>query len=888
MRSNSKWSVLLTLLALFALLVTACGGQPPDTTGDTGGDDAAQAEIERLQTQVAEAGAGGEIDAAAQAEIERLQTQVAEQEQATEEPDTAEADRTGAWVDTVIVVEEPSDAAAFTRLEAGDIDVYAYGVVNPEINEQVAASEEVDAAVSFGGYDELTFNPSGPEFADGRLNPFSSKRVREAMNWLVDREHVTEELYGGLAAPRLHGFNNASGDYALYADIARSLEAKYAHNPDRANEVITEEMEAMGATLEGDQWTYNGEPVTITLLIRTEDNRMKLGDYVATLLEDIGFTADRQYKTAAEASPCWLASEPTEGCFHIYTGGWITTAVPRDTGGNFGFFYTDLGLPRPLWQAYDPSEEFYEVAVALNNNDFSTMEERRELFEQAMTLSLEESFRVWVLDRQAIGPHRAEVVVGADLYGGIYGSQIWAYTLRREGEVGGSMTIAMPSILTEPWNAIAGTNWIFDQMLIRGINGAGTLPDPFTGLQVPQRVERAEVVGVEGLPIRTSSDWVTLDFAGEIAVPEDAWVDWDAANQRFITAGEKFPDGATAQSMSTVFYPADLFDTITWHDGSPISIGDFVMGMILTLDLGKAESPYFDAAQAPALEAFLQAFKGVRIVSTDPLTIETYTDAYQLDAETNVTTWWPLYAQGEAPWHTLALGLRAEAAEEAAFSAAKAEELEVEQLSYISGPTIDVLNNQLTAVAEGGEEAGWIPFEATLSDYISAEEAAARYANLVQWHSQRGHFWVGSGPFFLQRAFPVEGNVILQRYSAFPDLATKWSGYGAPPIPDVFVDGPSQVVSGEEAQWTVEVTLDDEPYAEADIEGVTYLIFDATGNLVLTGAAESTGDGAYAVTLTGEQTGELPEGSNRLEVVIVSRRVAVPSFQSIEFVTTGG
>jgi hypothetical protein len=41
-------------------------------------------------------------------------------------PEVEVVDRTGTWVDTVVVVEEPSDAAAINRLEVGDIDVYAF------------------------------------------------------------------------------------------------------------------------------------------------------------------------------------------------------------------------------------------------------------------------------------------------------------------------------------------------------------------------------------------------------------------------------------------------------------------------------------------------------------------------------------------------------------------------------------------------------------------------------------------------------------------------------------------------------------------------------------------------------------------------------------------
>ena len=51
-------------------------------------------------------------------------------------------------------------------------------------------------------------------------------------------------------------------------------------------------------------------------------------------------------------------------------------------------------------------------------------------------------------------------------------------------------------------------------------------------------------------------------------------------------------------------------------------------------------------------------FKGVKIVSTDPLVIETYDDLYYLDAEYMVTTWWPDYTYGPGAWHNIGLGVR--------------------------------------------------------------------------------------------------------------------------------------------------------------------------------------------------------------------------------------
>jgi len=822
--------------------------------------------------------------------------------------------RTGGWLDTIVIMEEPSADAAINRLEVGDIDVYAFSVSNPEVAAKVEASANVDAYRSSGSYNEITFNPVGPLFDNGTLNPFSVARVREAMNWLIDRDYVTQEIMGGMGIPRYLPLNIASSDYALMAAEARALELKYAYNRDLAKEVIDAEMLALGATVVDDKWHFNGEPVNVIVLIRIEDERKAIGDYVANQLEDIGFVTTRDYKSAADASPIWLRGNPADGLYHVYTGGWITTAVPRNLADNFAFFYTSLGLGFPLWQAYTPTPEFFTLAERLQNSDFTSLEEKKEMMGQALTWAMEDSVRVWLADRISISPKRTEVSVAADLYGGIAGSNLWANTIQFTGQEGGSMTIAMSSILTEPWNALNGTNWIFDMMPIRGTADQALVPDPFTGLMLPNRVERAEVVVQEGLPVFRTLDWVTLEFAPEIVVPDDAWAGWNATEQRFITVAEKAaadaaaaaeaaegeaaegeegeeaapaaPGPVTALRKSTVYYPADLFTSVKWHDGSAFSIGDVIMGMILTFDRAQTDSPYFDEATVATYESFMSAFKGVRIVSQDPLIIETYSDAYQMDAELSVTTWWPYYAQGQASWHALALGLMAEGAGEAAFSAAKADTLEVEWMSYIAGPTVVSLKGQLDAwTAANTETPGTMVYAPTLSQFVSAEEVATRIANLTEWHRRYGHFWIGTGPYFLQRAFPVEGTVILSHFAAYPDLATKWMRFAEAAIAEVELDGPGRVTIGEEAVYDVFVTFQGENYAMADIEKVNYLVVNAMNEVAFVGEAVAVEDGWWEIALTAEMTDALETGSNTLEVVVVSRLLAVPTSASFTFVT---
>jgi peptide/nickel transport system substrate-binding protein len=780
------------------------------------------------------------------------------------------------------VEEEPSAANAITRLENGELDVYAGLIRDPALAQQIEASPNLAGYYLYGRYHELTFNPSGPIFAGtGKLNPFAVPRVREAMNYLVDREHIAQNIVGRMAIPRWHALNTVSNDYAALADVARALELTYGYNKSLAAQIISQEMSALGAVKVNNLWHYAGEPVEIILLIRTEDERLAIGNYLGDQLEELGFAVIRDYRDEASAGPIWFGGDPAEGAFHIYTGSWIQVGWPRDLAGNFAFFYTDRGFSVPLWQAYVNVPEFYDLARRLDEHEFASLEERRQMMAEALAWAMEDAHRVWLVDYHYITARRAEVGYASDLYGGLTRNWLWPHTLQGASN---SLTLGVPEFLTNPWNPLDGINWQldWDMMLIRATGDADAVPDPYTGLAWPQRILSATVVVQAGMVTTSTLPWLDLQFAPSITVPDDAWVDWNATEKRFVTAAEVYTEPQTALLKSIVYYPADLYDTVTWHDGSPFSPADVVLNMILTFDRAKEESSVYDDFQVGAYNTFMSNFKGLRILSTQPLVIEHYSNAYELHAERSVISWWPFYRRGPGAWHNLALGLRAEAAGEAAFGLAKADWNDVPQLNYVTGPTLDLLATQLTAA----QATNYIPYAPTLNQYITSSEAAERWHNLVDWYANRDHFWLGTGPFYLEAITTDPKTASLQRFADYPDPADHWDDFAEPLIPEVMVSGPENIVRGEEATYSIEISFGGQPYNPDDLEAVRYFVFGANGQVVLSGDAErvdgglmaqsGTTAGLWRVVLDAATTGQLPGGTNRLEIVVISNRVAIP------------
>ncbi|HHY14920.1 MAG TPA: hypothetical protein GX521_02470 [Firmicutes bacterium] len=508
------------------------------------------------------------------------------------------------------------------------------------------------------------------------------------------------------------------------------------------------------------------------------------------------------------------------------------------------------------------------------------MEERDELFARALELCMEDSNRVWLIDQTSISPHLAEISVTADLAGAIAGSYLWPHTIRRGEEVGGTVRIAMPSILTEPWNPLDGTNWIYDMGLIRPTGDLGYMWDPYTGMHYPNKIESAELYIQKDLPVSVTLDWVDVHRVEENHVPEDAWIDWDPVEQRFITVGEKYPEGLTSLRKTIAYYPEDIYET-KWHDGSPFSVADIVLGLILNWDRSMEESKFFDEAQVPSYESWLKTFKGVRITSTDPLVYEYYSDLYYLDAEWYIPTGYPYYAQGTAAWHNLGLAILAEMEGEVAHSSDKASRLEVEWLSYIGGPSLPILEKYLGQVIDEN----WIPYAPTLSEFITPDEAAARWANLRSWYEDKNHFWIGTGPFYLDKAYHLERVVHLRRNEDYAFESGRWDIFAEPMIAEVEIFGDRSVQIGTEATFELEVTFEGEPYPTEYLDNIKFMVFDAVGELVYVGQAEPIEDGLWLAVVPAEVTEELIVGANRLDVAAVSVVVSIPTFEDIEFVT---
>jgi peptide/nickel transport system substrate-binding protein len=280
------------------------------------------------------------------------------------------------------------------------------------------------------------------------------------------------------------------------------------------------------------------------------------------------------------------------------------------------------------------------------------------------------------------------------------------------------------------------------------------------------------------------------------------------------------------------------------------------------------------------LSIFLATFKGFKIARR-PAGDRDYTDNLA-DAEliASLGDWWPTYGFGEASWGPWRRNM-AEAGGEVARTG-KADGNSVEWTNFVGGPSLDILNKYLDqAIAEST-----IPFEPTLGQYITADEAATRYANLKAWFGDHGHFWSTTGPYILDAVDLNAKTALVANNPDFPDLANRWSSFSTPPLAEALLDGPSQVKIGEATDFTVSVTTQaGDPYPAANIKQVKFLVYNDQGETVFVGeGVPGASEGEYTLTITPDA--QLTAGAGKIEAAIVLVPAAIPAFASLEFVAT--
>ncbi|MCW4026569.1 MAG: ABC transporter substrate-binding protein [Candidatus Bathyarchaeota archaeon] len=753
----------------------------------------------------------------------------------------------GPWADEMIIFLQGGDATAVPKIETGEMDMYMWWL-STENTRLAEESEAVELVTAYGLYNEFFINPL---VTTENYNPFQIREVREALNWLIDRSYMVNELWFGRGVPKYHFPMTSMPDYGRIADHLTRLTGEYAYDFERAKVAVFTALEDAGATLQEGTWYYEGDPIVINLVIRTEDERRPSGDYLAAQLEKLGFTVERLYKPSAEAYTYWNNLDRSKrGDWHIYTAGWISLAVEAYDDDDPWFMMSPDNAP--LYGEYEVSPLLREAIDKLNDGDYGSMEERNELLETYTSLWLEDGTHIYYIDQIVSFPYSADLRTFVfDVNGG--SQSLWSLRTIGFPEPGGSVIVGARALFIEGFNPGAGFSWLYDVYSQYMVQEPIVWPHPHTGTYIPVRADfTVETAGPDG----------------KLSVPSDALV-YDLASESFVTVGS----GVEATSKVTWDFTLGK-----WHHGQDVNRADILATIAQKYKLVLPESDLYDAvAASPDRVVFVDRLRGAKFLSDNVL--EIYIDYWHPD-ESFIAAM--AGVDGElfpaVPWELWALMNDVVREQETAWSPDNADIWGVDMLDLTKGTSLPILADAHADLSA----ANYIPPE--LSEWVTASDASARWAAQADFHSEMGHFWISAGPWMFDHADVDALQLFFSAFREYPYKADVWEPILTVKIPEVApLSIPTTVVPGLSATFEMSVTVLGAGYDRASMK---YILVDPRGDVVGVGQAENLGGGTFSIPLTGGDTGALSVGSYKLITITVGEEAAKPVTEDISFTVT--
>ena len=743
-----------------------------------------------------------------------------------------------------------TDIAA-SALKAGDIDLYIFS-----LKTEAARALRGDDSVRIYGAPatsiSLILNPApAPE---GQLNPFSLKEVRQALQFLVDREFAAQEIYKGLAEPMLTYVSPF--DYDHLSITALLKERNIVYDPELAKQMVQRAMTEAGATLEGGIWHFNGRPIQLKFIIRVEDERREVGDLIRSDLGKLGFSVLPAYLSFGPAILKVYSTDPALFDWHLYTEGWGRGAAERYDYGTANQMAAPWIGNMPGWQEVG----FYqyenagadELGKKLFRGDFADAKEREQIYRDLVALSLDESVRIWIGTVINSFPATTELQgVTEDLVSGP--KSLWTM---RDAYIPGKDTLKVGSLWVwtsrTTWNPVGGFGDIYSVDIWNQVHDPPMARDPFSGIPRPFRVD------------------YTVDTAGpqgKLNVPDDAFR-WDAAASRFQ------PVGAGVTATSKVTYDYSRYFQSKWHHGQPITMADVIYSIFQSFDMAfNEDKSKIEVALAVTSKPYLDTIRAFRILDDNRL--EIYADYWHF-----VSDYIAEYSSPSGvgmPWEMLAAMDRLVFQERrAAYSQTAAQRFTVPWISLVLSKDSSLMRRALLALQDEGAILENV-FQVGGSSLITADDAQERYAAALDWIKSKDHSVVSNGPYVLEEFNPAAqfAELLAFRDPTYPFKPGDFYQGSTPLIDFSSVDAGSIAIGSD---YEVRVGLDG-----PGVLGLNYILFDpVTAQILARGEAEALEAGRFRIGLSKAQTSNMIVGLYQMFLTAYSDSLASPSQRQLD------
>jgi peptide/nickel transport system substrate-binding protein len=715
----------------------------------------------------------------------------------------------GSYVDAVRFIRYSDQNVALELIKQGKIAIYYFAIpleVVAEMLNNPAVQIYDRTAGSFG----ILFNPAPSNDSSRSINPFQIREVRYAMNFLVNREFVVDEILKGYGSVLIDPFGQYSPEYLNLIETVESFGIRY--NPTLAEKMIESGLTKVGAVKDETtgKWLFADNPITVKILIRSDDPRRKsLGDLVSSELERLGFSVIKQYGDLNKANTVVTGSNPQDFQWHLYTEAYAGTSAfvkynPVVTSQMYAPYLGNMpgGQNPAFWNYQNASLD--NITQKINFFNFTSEDERNELVRNATRAGIQESVRIFIA--QNTEPYIADSDVEGLIndFGAGITSKLSLINVQPPNL--DLLNIGVKEIYQGAWNSVGGCGDTFCTSIYSALADGATFRNPYTGEIIPMRNIWTEIL--------------TTGPTERMYVSADAQT-WDPFSKQWKKAGND------TLALSKVDYKL-LFSK--WHHGIAMDKSDILYPLYFAFEWGTDEGKgdlTVDPEYTAAVKVALPLLKGIRFINDTA--VESFIDQWHYDKKEiadSATAW-----SGQ-PWEITAATERLVMAGKVAYSRGEATTKNVPWLSLIIPSHAEMILAELQKM----KSEAFIPLP--LDGIVTIKEAIDRYDAAIEWIQQHRHAVISNGPFYLDTYNPSAGIISVKAFRdpSYPFPQGYWSVFENPKLAAIqSVDTQKYLSPGDPLKVRLNVTVGNKPSNDAIVD---YFLSDKEGRVIFSGKAE--------------------------------------------------
>lgn len=711
-------------------------------------------------------------------------------------------------VDKIIYETRTDITIAIKDVADGRADLMASGIdgsVYLSLNERDL--EKLDTYAVPSGTWSLLFNPYPDEAPytierEGKtyFNPFAIKEIRFAMNFLIDRKKLVDEILKGAGEPSFTQATPGQPGTYRYNLIPSQMGMTANGNEEKAINDINKAMEK-AANLpknrgklikENGWWKYNNETISVKFVIRVDDpsGRLPAGNVIADLIEKTGIKVEKLLYDRNKATQIVYLTDPKDYEWNILTEAWGAGATRAWWDVTLRQMYVREGNYMPggnvseFWNYHN--KEASRISDKNSNGWFLTAEEYWKGNIRLQEIGLEDAVRIYLNSQTQFFVANRERFNRRMLYGAGDGINDWSIRSadikpNRNGEriLRVIQYSAQGSLFMSPWDpvGVGGFSDAYSGIIIGPCSDSGaTFESPSTAKDIfrlgeadTNTLKIGVIAGNDGIP------------KGTIEVPKNAMM-YNPYTQKWeegLTIVSKDGNIEYKKSDNLKAYLKCDFKPkyFKWHHGIESSLADLMYGSVFIANIVTKtddNDKYYDSALAGRYATSMDGAVGSVLNEDGSFTL--YGNYYfPMDMNRQIATVAVSPKIGNPNRNTVIPFEINEAIMKIILEGSKSGT--VYTISQDQSLTaIDVKNP--TCVSDIKEkliemrDSKYIP--KGIEKWINEEEAAKRYQSAIDFIENYGHAYISNGPFFISKIDSKANYIELSAFRDYSESAEYW------------------------------------------------------------------------------------------------------------------